>query len=402
MSTSRATRSASSSRSDGTTRVSRKERLSLLASRDVSSSSNAEESGVITTSVSALPLVETVTDEPCCSCDELPMRNVLLEYKLYDLTRRADTNFWLGLICLGVCAVNFVLMYLNWLFRQDHPDHDDDDTTTSAFVLAEHVSHRTFHMLEFWTTCLFSTAEAFALIMTSPTQYYQYHHHHNQPHLLKLLLFFNVLNSMIPALLITLDFCYFETLAHELEFLNSWTLAFVTMILLLSLIQPPETTSTEQPQSTHEDSLYIIIGGVACLLVAIMNCCVYNLGRASTAHYLELSFNVVMSLVTFWFCLENRFQAQMEIGQLLYGRQQPDSSVVPPELSPLRIPSRRPQWHFMMFGGTPKLLPVMGRAGTTQVQLAQLDPIVEEQHSEWTPLTGSTAQRYRYRRMGTL
>ncbi len=38
--------------------------------------------------------------------------NVLVQYTLQDLDRRAESNFWLGLLCLLVCAINLVLVYL--------------------------------------------------------------------------------------------------------------------------------------------------------------------------------------------------------------------------------------------------------------------------------------------------
>jgi hypothetical protein len=40
---------------------------------------------------------------------------------------------------------------------------------------------------------------------------------------------------------------------------------------------------------------------------------------AEYAHYCEFSFNIVTSMVTFWFCMDNRFVAEMEAGQILYG-----------------------------------------------------------------------------------
>jgi cytoskeletal protein RodZ len=38
--------------------------------------------------------------------------NVLVQYTLQDLDRRAESNFWLGLLCLMVCSINVVLFYL--------------------------------------------------------------------------------------------------------------------------------------------------------------------------------------------------------------------------------------------------------------------------------------------------
>ena len=236
--------------------------------------------------------------------------NVLLQYTLQDLDRRAESNFWLGLICLGVCAVNVVLVYLNWCMHHTHPHPK--------------VSKRAFHLLEFWTSFVYAVTETFALVMSPKTMLHIY----KKPNLLKLLLFFNVVNSMVPALFMTLDFNYFETLSHEMEFLNSFTLSFITMILVISLLNPPsideETNWSLPPQNESEsemDKSSIMMGCLACL-VAVTNFIVYNEGQHQAAHYLEFTFNIIVSLITFWFCMDNRFVAQMEIGQILYGRHQ--------------------------------------------------------------------------------
>ncbi|CAB9511879.1 expressed unknown protein [Seminavis robusta] len=234
--------------------------------------------------------------------------NVLLQYTLQDLDRRAECNFWLGLICLGVCAVNVVLVYLNYVLKHAHPPPQ--------------VSHRTFHLLEFWTSCIYAIAETFALVMSPKTMLHIY----KKPNLLKLLLFFNVVNSMVPALLMTLDFEYFEKLCHELEFINSFTLSFITMILLASLLhleeQPPNgvvAAVQNNTSDTQSDTSSIVMVLIACL-VAACNFIVYNAHYTAAAHYLEFGFQIFVSLITFWFCMDNRFVAQMEIGQILYGR----------------------------------------------------------------------------------
>lgn len=155
------------------------------------------------------------------------------------------------------------------------------------------------------------------------------HHIYNKPNLLKLLLFFNVVNSTIPAVLMSIDFHYFENIAHEFEFVNSFTLSFITMILLASLLNPPSQEDQEEGSviptapSRDEDEKWssIAMGFVACL-VAASNFFVYNAGYHGAAHYLEFSFNIIISLVTFWFCMDSRFMSQMEIGQILYGKHQ--------------------------------------------------------------------------------
>jgi Thioredoxin len=241
--------------------------------------------------------------------------NVLVQYTLQDLDRRAETNFWLGLLCLGVCSVNVVLIYLN--YTKHHVDKEGNQP---------HVSKYAFHMLEFWTSHIYAIAEAFALVTSPKTMLHIY----NKPNLLKLLLFFNVVNSMVPALLITLDFKYFEKTAHELEFINSFTLSFITMILLASLLSPTSPqdlvnmglSAAQEDSNSDQDNLSSLGMGLVACLVAASNFVIYNAGQEAAAHYLEFTFNIVVSLITFWFCMDNRFVAQMEIGQILYGRHQ--------------------------------------------------------------------------------
>lgn len=174
------------------------------------------------------------------------------------------------------------------------------------------ISKRSFHLLEFWTSCVYSIAETFALVMSPKTMLHIY----KKPNLLKLLLFFNVVNSTIPALLMTLDFRYFENVAHELEFINSFTLSFITMILLASLLNPPsleDETLGVPPTSAQEDEQdrsSVVMGIVACL-VAASNFVVYNADFHEAAHYLEFSFNMIASLITFWWTMDNRFLAQV-------------------------------------------------------------------------------------------
>ena len=60
------------------------------------------------------------------------------------------------------------------------------------------------------------------------------------------------------------------------------------------------------------------IGLLACGVAATIFT-VYNLSMEEYAHYWEFSFNIISSMVTFWFCMDNRFVAEMEVGQILYG-----------------------------------------------------------------------------------
>ena len=317
--------------------------------------------------------------------------NVLVQYTLQDLDRRAESNFWLGIVCLAVCAINMVLLFLNWSLHHADP--------------APHVSHKTFHLLEFWTSNVYAIAEAFALVTSPKTMLHIY----SKPNLLKLLLFFNVVNSLVPALLITLDLKYFETTAHELEFFNSFTLSFITMILLASLLKPPpppplppssslqddhdnqnhnkrSNRSVPTTVTANRDVSSIVMGIVACG-VAATNFIVYNAGHTEIAHCLEFTFNMVISLITFWFCMDNRFVAQMEIGQILYGKHQ-NCSLCQERTSDFQIQMRSSLRWQILFGdrqdrGGPKTNNNDNAVhyGTVKNELA---PLIEEQEGSTT------------------
>eukprot|EP00527_Entomoneis_sp_CCMP2396_P001235 CAMPEP_0198151858 /NCGR_PEP_ID=MMETSP1443-20131203/57455_1 /TAXON_ID=186043 /ORGANISM="Entomoneis sp., Strain CCMP2396" /LENGTH=87 /DNA_ID=CAMNT_0043817687 /DNA_START=40 /DNA_END=299 /DNA_ORIENTATION=- len=80
---------------------------------------------------------------------------------------------------------------------------------------------------------------------------------YSRPLVLKLLLFFNVVASLVPALLISLDINYFEHTAHELEFINEFTISFITLILLVSLLKQDE-------EGAGFDFSSMVIGLLAC------------------------------------------------------------------------------------------------------------------------------------------
>ena len=70
---------------------------------------------------------------------------------------------------------------------------------------------------------------------------------------------------------------------------------------------------------------------LVAMLVALIQLGVYNgMGRTpdgdmvgeAAAHYLEFLFSIISSLITFWFTMDNKFIADKEVGQILYGRHQ--------------------------------------------------------------------------------
>lgn len=216
--------------------------------------------------------------------------NILLLFRLEDFQRRSKLSFWLALVSLLCCGVNIVLVCLNY--------------TLNNVPNPPLVSDKTFHLTEFWSTFLYSLVEAYALV-TSPKTMVTIC---NNTIFLKVLFFFNVVAALVPALLITMDLEYFETTAHEIEYINEFSLSLVSFVLLGSLLVFNDGSSF--------GSIVLVSSSV---VVAAVTFCVYNFGYEEYAHYLEFLFNILNCLITFWFCMDNRFVAEMEIGQILFG-----------------------------------------------------------------------------------
>lgn len=124
---------------------------------------------------------------------------------------------------------------------------------------------------------------------------------YNNPNVLRLVLFFNIAAASFPAVLISMNYEYFEILSHEIEYCNELTMSFVDLVLLWNLCQFETGTST--------------VLTVIATLVALVQLAVYNgMGRDENgdmigevpAHYLEFAFEIASSLIAFWFVMENK------------------------------------------------------------------------------------------------
>jgi hypothetical protein len=243
--------------------------------------------------------------------------NVLLLFRLDDFHRRSKLNFWLALMSLLCCAVNIGLFCLNYTLNNDpNPPH---------------VSERTFHLTEFWTTFLYALVDAYALV-TSPKTLVTICYNTT---FLKLLFFFNVVAALVPAFLITMDTEYFETVAHEIEYVNEFSLSLVSFILLGSLLGTPTKAYNDVDDDDIDDDDGLIkppmcgspfpsfsslgLVSLSSVVVAAITLFVYNMGHEEYAHYLEFTFNICTCLITFWFCMDNRSVAELELGQILFG-----------------------------------------------------------------------------------
>eukprot|EP00566_Odontella_aurita_P019963 CAMPEP_0113528598 /NCGR_PEP_ID=MMETSP0015_2-20120614/1931_1 /TAXON_ID=2838 /ORGANISM="Odontella" /LENGTH=291 /DNA_ID=CAMNT_0000427143 /DNA_START=191 /DNA_END=1063 /DNA_ORIENTATION=- /assembly_acc=CAM_ASM_000160 len=270
----------------------------MNASRNAKKSSSVcsmvqgNENGAERNENSAFPY-ETFASTP----EEQPLNvstNVLLVYRLDEMRHLENVNFALAMMCLAYCGINITLVGVNYV--NSHNDHPP-------------VSDKVYHLIEFWGTFFFAVVECISLTSTPKSLLRIYYN----PIVLKLILFFNIVATLLPALLVSMNLEEFEIISHQVEYLNELTMSFVDLVLLWSLCQ--------------FKSANIIMAGISSI-VAIVQLAVYNgMGRTDDgdmvgevpAHYLEFAFEIISSLIAFWFCMDNKFVAAKEIGLILYG-----------------------------------------------------------------------------------
>ena len=94
-------------------------------------------------------------------------------------------------------GANFALILTNYVDSQ----HDDPDDKP--------VPEKWFHLVEFWGTFAFAIVECLSLTNTPKSMINIY----DNPHLLRLILFFNIVVATIPAVLISFNYEYFEVVS---------------------------------------------------------------------------------------------------------------------------------------------------------------------------------------------
>jgi len=222
-------------------------------------------------------------------------QNVLLVYRLNEMRSLERVNFTLAIACLVYCSINIALIIVNHVNSQNPEDPP--------------ISEKAFHLLEFWATFCFAIVTTISLTATPKSILNIY----NNPLTLRLVLFFNIVASAMPAMLMTLNTEYFEVMSHQIEYLNELTMSFIDLVLLWSLCKFEGANAI----------MAVIASIVACVQLAIYN----GMGRTDDgemigevpAHFLEFTFGIISSLIGFAFCMDNKFVCKKEIGQILYG-----------------------------------------------------------------------------------
>jgi hypothetical protein len=139
---------------------------------------------------------------------------------------------------------------------------------------------------------------------------------------LKAVLFFAIVVSLIPTLLVWCNVSTFEVPSHEIEYSNELTMSFVDLVLLASLVRKHSSDGdvVNEPASGASSSSVFIAS--TAMLIAVVQIVVYNSPFPSAernAHYLEFTFECISAIITAWFCVDNKFVADKEIHEIMYG-----------------------------------------------------------------------------------
>eukprot|EP00606_Chrysophyceae_sp_TOSAG23-5_P000864 GSChrysophyteH2.ASY1.ANO1.631.1 assembled CDS len=238
--------------------------------------------------------------------DKTPLNvsdNVLLGFRAYNLQNISWNNFIVAIFSLMYCGLNISLAYFNW--ANARAKTKGEEKPVDVWV---------FHMMEFWCTFLFGIVELFALSQTpkhlvSTVQ---------SPRLLKVILFLNVVLTLVPAVLVAINLHAFDILSHEIEYCSEITMSFLELVLLQSL------TPLDKENILCNSSTLAAIA----LCIALIQLGIYNgMGRTPSggmvgevpAHYCEFLFEIISSIITCWFAMDNMFIADEELHAILYG-----------------------------------------------------------------------------------
>jgi len=249
--------------------------------------------------------------------------------RLSELKMKNGVNIFLAVCSLGYFAVQVVCFIIN---QFDNECYGYEELTGAAAAeLLEECEGKTgawgdksFHMLEFWATFLFNIVDILVLFFAPKNLQTIFF----SPTLLKVLVFLNVCTSLISAMIITINMPVFEVWSHEIEYVDELLLATVDIIILFSLIRKFRGGSRKQKFDLVTNAAIVIIA----LAVALAQFCIFNFSGwedggfptgepigEKRSHDLEFVFGCISSFITFWFAMDNAFEADKKTKALYRG-----------------------------------------------------------------------------------
>jgi hypothetical protein len=145
-------------------------------------------------------------------------------YRLQDMRTSSNTNLFLALMCLIYLGINVALVFVNYVNHKYMETHDPSEEEN------EPVNDTVYHLVEFWGTFGFAVVECVALAMTPKSQYRI--NGSMDPLFLRIVMFLNIVATIVPAVMISFSIETFEILSHEIEYINE---LYVLYCIVLSL-----------------------------------------------------------------------------------------------------------------------------------------------------------------------
>eukprot|EP00854_Cymbomonas_tetramitiformis_P004366 gene4366-5372_t len=233
-----------------------------------------------------------------------------------ELETMSIMNSILAIVSVLFAAVNIIGCILN--------SYDNDCKPTEDNNCSPATTPQTFHNLEFWSTFFFNVVVLLAFNYSPKVLSNQY----ENPTRLKLIVLLSVGMSFMSCMLVSINLEKFEILSHELEYANELSMTMCDLVILLSLLRGrhPQGQSPayfSDMKDTWKAFLSLFLGGlVSCAQLGVYNLSGWTSDGDSKgeqiAHYMEFLFNVMSSIIIFWFTMDNRFCAEKRMQQLMY------------------------------------------------------------------------------------
>jgi len=239
------------------------------------------------------------------------MHGALLLSEMAEHQRASTVNLILALVAVGFAGTSIVLIVLNSIVP---PCEELPDCVPACSI-------RDFHLLEFWSSCLFNINNVFVIAYTPKGRGNVF----RNAIVFKVMVFLTVCVSFIGAVLITISIDKFEVASHELEYCNEVIMALIDSAMLASLLWVPVNTGlVQRPRRSLALTLGTIAVGlsIACMQLGIYNGLGWEDGTPhgeQVAHFIEFSFGLAVACVTFSFAMDNKLYADAALASLREG-----------------------------------------------------------------------------------
>ena len=264
--------------------------------------------------------------------------NVLVLARLTTLTKLSDVNLFLSLLSIMYLAVNVVMLVV----------------TLRAIVGGEHlVDGGVFHTLDFGSAFCFALVEVLTLVYSPERRF-------SSPLLLKVLMFTNMGSTFMGFLFIVLNRSAFESLSHNIDYVNELSMALIDSILVSTIVLKATEGTGSGANSFNGNAVTLKAATAAvaerewcdCILsnprLAVAAATLFPIAMSSTqlvvyngfgvdarghvlgelaAHVLEFLFNGMGATITFWFCLDSKFLADQLARQIMLAPPRPGDSI---------------------------------------------------------------------------